>query len=230
MYTQCSGGIDSGGGGGGSTGGGGGGGGGGDGTGTTSGISPTTVLVIPPDIPVNNIQQYLKCFTGNQGATFTVYAEQPRPGRADTWAGFPPRVGHTFISISQNGITRVFGFYPSSSVALVDDAVGVIGDDSRHPYSVKVTTTISPAQLANLLTYINSNSGATYSLSEYNCTNFGIGASGATGLMLPNTYGDWGMSGGSTPGTLGQDMRTMPLPAGTTRALSGTAPANACGC
>lgn len=45
---------------------------GGDGTGTTSGLSANTVLVTPPDIPVNDIHQCLKCFNASQGATFTV--------------------------------------------------------------------------------------------------------------------------------------------------------------
>ncbi|MGI4885769.1 MAG: hypothetical protein ACRYFR_12495 [Janthinobacterium lividum] len=234
LYTDCgstgdvgSGGGSTGGGsdGGGSTGG------GGDGTNPTSTISPNTVLVIPPDKPVNNIRQYLKCFTASQSATFTVYARQPRSGRPDTWAGFPPNVGHTFISITQGGITRVLGFYPTSNVAPIQDAAGIIGDNSQASYSISITTTISPANLNSLLTYIYSHSGDTYSLSDYNCTDFGIGAAAAAGLNLPDTYGTWGgVSGGNNPGNLGQDMRTVPLPAGATRTLSGTAPANAGGC
>lgn len=231
IYTTCP--SDGGSTGGGSTGGSSdGGGSSGEGTSTSSAISPTTVLVIPPDTPVNNIQEYLKCFTASQSATFTVYAEQPRPGKPDTWAASTsgPKVGHTFISITQDGITRVLGFYPTSPKALIDDGPGIIGDDSHHAYSVSITTTLSPATLNSLLTYIYANSSNTYVLPDYNCTDFGIGAAGATGLTLPDTYGSWGMSGGSTPGTLGQDMRTMSLPAGATRTLSGTAPNNAGGC
>lgn len=232
LYTNCSGGGGSGGGGGGDGGSSGGGGGGGSGTGTTGAISPTTVLVVPPTTPVNNIQEYLKCFTASQAATFTAYAQQPRPNHPDTWApsASGPNVGHTFISITQNGITRVLGFYPTSDKAIFDDGPGVIGDNSQHAYSVRITTTISPGSLNSLLTYIYSHSNDTYSLTDYNCTNFGIGAAGAAGLTLPNTYGDWGIGGGSTPGTLGQDMRTMPLPVGATRSLSGTSPANTGGC
>ena len=69
-----------------------------------------------------------------------------------------------------------------------------------------------------------------YKLTNYNCTDFGIGAAEAAGLHLPDSYGSWGIGDGSNPGTLGQNMRTMPLPAGATRTLSDTAPANAGGC
>lgn len=206
---------------------------GGGATGPSAGtLSPTTVLVASPDKPVQDVREYLKCITASQGATFTVYARQPRPGTTDTWAGTlrNPDVGHTFISITQNGITRVLGFYPTSEKAIVDDGPSIMGDNSQEAYSVSITTTLSPAQLASLLAYINAHSSDTYSLNNYNCTDFGIGAAGTVGLSLPDTYGSWGIGGGSTPGTLGQDMRTMPLPAGATRTLSGTSPANAGGC
>ncbi len=230
LYSDCP--VDDGNSGGGGEGGVGGGSGGGFGSGGTSGLSPTTVLVAPPNIPVTDIRQFLKCFNTSQSAMFSVYARQPRPGTPTTWASSSsgPDVGHTFVSITQNGITRVFGFYPISDKAILDDGPGIFGDNGQTKYSIKITTTISQGDLNSLLTYIYSHSNNNYSLTDYNCTDFGIGAAGAAGLTLPDTYGNWGIGGGSTPGTLGQDMRTMPLPTGASRTLSGVSPTNTGGC
>ena len=228
LYSSCTGGIPGagggwGGGGGNTTGGGGGGGGG--------MLTPTRVLVVAPDKPVNNIQQFLKCFTANQSATLTVYARQPVPGSNATWS-LNGGVGHTFISISQNGITRVFGFYPTSGVSIIRNAMGMFGDNSQTPYTVSITTTITGTNLNNLLQYTYANSSSTYDLNNYNCTDFGIGAAAAAGLHLPDTYGVWGAGygGGSNPGNLGQDMSTMSLPPGAQRGPAGTSPSNNGGC
>lgn len=210
-----------------------GGGSGGGGTGNDTGsISSTTVLVRMPDKPIV-IRPFLRCFDASQGASLTIYARQPVPGTAETWDGniTTHDVGHTFISITQNGITRTFGFYPISEKAIFDAGPSIFGDNSQTPYSVSISTQLSPASLNSLLTYIYSKDNATYNLGVYNCTDFGIEAAGVAGLTLPRTYGSWGLGGGRTPGTLGQDMRTLSLPAGTTRNLSGgTSPANAGGC
>ncbi|MGI4821327.1 MAG: hypothetical protein ACRYFV_08965 [Janthinobacterium lividum] len=210
------------------------GGGGGGGSSNTS-ITATTVLVVPPDRPVNDIRQFLKCFTVSQGATYTVYAKQPVPGTTDTYVFGPngiPIVGHTFISITQNGITRVLGFYPTSSAAPLGPVTSVMGDDSQHPFDVSITTPISPNSLNNVLNYLYASLSNTYSLQNNNCTDIGIGASAQTGLILPDTQGTWGgVWGGSNPANLGQDMRTVTLPTGATRnTTGGTAPANQGGC
>lgn len=232
LYSDCpDGGGDTGGsgGGGGASGGGGGGPSAGDGQ---SELPADAVLVLPPDKPIANFQEYIKCFTTSQGATFTLYVRQPKPGTDDTWAGSieDPDVGHTFISITQNGITRVFGFYPTSNKAFFDDGPSIMGNNSQDPYSIKVTTAISQTSLINLLTYINSHSSFWYKLQDYNCTDFAIGAATAVGLTLPNATGFCGQGDCKNPGVLGQNMRTMPLPTGATRSLAGTSPANAGGC
>lgn len=230
LYSDCPDtGIGSSGGSGGS---GGGGGSEGGGASSPSGLSPDAILALPPDKPINNLREYLKCFTASQGATFTIYARQPKAGKPDAWSGNPvdPNVGHTFISITQNGITRVVGFYPTSKKSYAEDGPSIMGDNSQAPYSVQITTTISPTSLANLLNYINSHSGYNYRLYNYNCTDFAVEAAGVVGLMLPDPTGSYGLGECSTPGMLGQGMRTMPLPAGATRSLAGTSPANAGGC
>lgn len=218
--------------------------GGGGGTPTTGGggsgggggmLTPNTVLVVSPDKPIIDILDYIKCFNLNQSATFTVYARQPVPGHTDTWkwplGAARPDVGHTFISITQNGITRVFGFYPSSFAAPGVDSPGAFGNNSGDNYTVSITTIIAPNNVLNLIQYIISHTSSTYSLDNYNCTDFGIGAAAATGLQLPDTYGTWGgLSGGSNPANLGQDMRNMVLPSGASRGSARTAPPNQGGC
>ncbi|RZK39161.1 MAG: hypothetical protein EOO61_07410 [Hymenobacter sp.] len=196
-----------------------------------NGLSPNTVLVIPPDIPVNNIRQFLKCFSTSQSATFTVYVRQPVQGTDDTWS-LKGGVGHTFISITQNGITRVFGFYPTSRTAIINNSIGIFGDNSQTRYTISVTTTISGSQLNNLLQYTYNNENSTYDLDNYNCTDFGIGAAASVGVPLPDRFGIWvnGYGGGSNPGCLGYDLSTKPLPAGVQSGSAGISPLNSGGC
>jgi hypothetical protein len=195
-------------------------------------ITPTTVLVLPPEKPVSNLREYLKCFTANQGATFSIYVRQPIPGKSDAWNGniVKPDVGHTFISITQNNITRVLGFYPTSEKSYAGDGPSIIGDNSQDPYTLRVTKELSPTDLANLLSYINFHASYNYRLYNYNCTHFGVEAAAVVGLMLPDPTGSYGLGDCSTPGSLGQKMQAMPLPSGVTRSPAGNSPPNAGGC
>ncbi len=188
-------------------------------------LAPNVILAAPPTNQIANISDHLKCYDRTQGATFSVYAAQPRPGTRQTWSGnmLSPNVGHTFVSITQGGITRVMGFYPALGISpLNPSGPSVLSDDSDHDYSVRINFTLTPSQLANLLAYISAYPGA-YDLNNYNCTDFGIGASGAAGFPLPATDGSWGPgpNHGRNPGGLGQDMRLMPLPSGASRDLQG---------
>jgi hypothetical protein len=187
------------------------------------------VLVNRPDIPITDIKQYLKCFDTNQPATLTVYARQPVPGTNDTYTfdGITPNVGHSFISITQNGITRVFGFYPSSPTSYKEDAPGMWGDNSRTSYTGSASTQINGGNLWSLLQYVYSLEGKDYILSTFNCTDFAIRAAHAAGVDLPDTYGIWGgLGGGSSPGNLGNDLNTKPLPSGVQRGGGGLSPTN----
>jgi hypothetical protein len=230
----CTGGIPNTGGG--SWGGGGGSEGSGGGGGSGAGINNYTPLVFAPDNAISNLQDFLKCLDTSKGATMTVYVRQPVPGTSDTYKIGPngkPDVGHTFLSITQNGITRVLGFYPTSSAAILFDSPGIMGDNSSTPYTTSITVPLSVSGLSNVLGYIYLHSGVTYSLNNFNCTNFAIGAAAAGGLVLPSTTGQWGgglVGRGLNPGNLGQNMLTMPLPPGAQRSASGTSPSNSGGC
>ena len=203
---------------------------GGGGTGTTGTLSAITVVVIPPDKPVNNVREFLKCFDAKQAATLTIYVKQAVAGTRDTYSGTD--VGHAFISLSQNGITRVFGFYPTSDATIIMPVTSVFGDDSRHGYDVSITTTIPPASLNNILNYTYGYTSNQYSLQNNNCINYSIGIGAQLGWGLPDTKGVWlGVFEGSNPGDFGEDMRTMTLPSGVYRNLTGgTAPSNLGGC
>jgi hypothetical protein len=187
------------------------------------------VLVVPPTTPVTDIRQFLKCFDARQPAILTIYVKQAVTGTRNTYNGTD--VGHAFISLSQNGITRTFGFYPSSNAVVLFPVTRVFGDDSQHDYDVSVTTTIPPASLNNILNYTY-NYASKYSLQNNNCVNFAIGAGAQLNWGLPNTQGTWvGVFGGSNPGDFGEDMRTMMLPSGVSRNLTGgTSPSNAGSC
>jgi hypothetical protein len=100
-----------------------------------------------------------------------------------------PDVGHTFISISQNGITRVFGFYPTSPISIFVIGPGIFGDNSQTPYTVNISKQINSGNLYSLLNYIYSLYGKDYDLQKYNCTDFAIQTAHAAGIELPDTWG-----------------------------------------
>jgi hypothetical protein len=191
------------------------------------------ILVERPDNPVTDIRQYLKCFDTNQPATLTVYARQPVLGTNDTYTfhGIKPDVGHAFISITQNGTTRVFGFYPTSPISFMIDAPGMWGDNSQIPYTGSASARINAGNLWSLMQYIYSLEGKDYKLATFNCTDFAINAAQAAGINLPDTWGRWGgISGGSNPGDLGNDLNTKPLPSEVQKGGSGLSPTNKGGC
>jgi hypothetical protein len=162
-----------------------------DGTVPVATLSPDVTLFAPPPPThkIQNIQEHLKCFNKGKGATFSVYATQPKPGTRSTWAGSitDPNVGHTFISITQGGLTRVIGFYPAQGVTpFSPSGPSTLADDSDHDYSVRIALILSATQLEKVLNYIT-NYPQTYDLNKYNCTDFGIGATAAAGLSLPAT-------------------------------------------
>lgn len=186
--------------------------GGGSGSGQPPGFddggSPTlpvgdVMVTFSPDNPINDINDYLECFTTSQSATVTVYAAEPNPGSGDTNNG--SYVGHTFVSIQQGSTTATFGFYPVSDniyPLINNSSPSIMGDDSGDPYTVSISTTVTGAQLNTILNYAK-NYESTYHLNTYNCTDFGIEMGNRAGLNLPDAYDTWTMGGGSNPGTLG---------------------------
>ncbi|MES2061127.1 MAG: hypothetical protein V4456_04355 [Bacteroidota bacterium] len=195
---------------------------------------PTTpddpCLVKPPEpepvvinIPFNGSKidpkKETKCFDKTQTAKMTIYVQQPNPNTRDMMG--TNSVGHTFVGITQGGITRSFGFYPDSpTAAVLGSQTSEIHDNSAELYHVSIAKDISAAQLTSVINYIN-NYPPTYTLSSYNCTDFALGVAANGGLNLPSTTGTTTQLGltftGRNPGDLGEDIRNMTLPPGAVR-------------
>lgn len=179
------------------------------------GSSASSTVAINVSGPKISPAQENRCFTKSQSATLTVYVQQGSPGtRAPVGVN---QVGHTFIGIEQNGITRYMGYYPESSAGTIGLTVGrsyagEIHDNSNSPYNVSITAPVSSEQLNNILNYIN-NAPVTYNLNSYNCADFGIAVGNLGGMNLPNTTSS-GIFSGRSPGNLGEDIRSMNPPSG----------------
>ncbi|MFD2555242.1 hypothetical protein [Sphingobacterium tabacisoli] len=195
--------------------------GGGSGTGTwtpssewAADVSLNLLEEAPGDI-ITDIKSYLSVFNRNQGIYLTIYVEQPKYNSRDTWSGFPtdPNVGHTWVALNQGNVTRVVGFYPSSSVNpfTKNTSPSVLVDDSGHAASVSFSFNVPATNTVNVLNTISSYN-TLYNLDSYNCTTFAIDVAKAGGLNLPSTSGRWPGGGGFNPGDLGQDLRTFRPP------------------
>lgn len=163
--------------------------------------------------PANRIpdrQAHLRCFNTSQGASLTIFVDQPVPGHDDASSGVS-NVGHAWISITQGGITRTFGYYPDG-VAVPYSATNesILGNDSNHAFDVSVQIQLTAGELSQILNYAL-NMPETYNLNTMNCVNFVIESCGAAGIALPENTGTWPGGGGLNPGRFGQDMRNFDI-------------------
>ncbi|PRB00677.1 hypothetical protein CQ046_17775 [Chryseobacterium sp. MYb7] len=156
MYGQCNNGGGSG-----NSGGGSGGGGGGNGTPTISLTPP-----LPPDTPISDINDFLKCFDTSKPANLTVYA-------AKMFSSSPS--GHAFISITQGSNTMTYGFYPKNSGLEQIIGPGQMGNDSGHAYTTAWNIgNITPAQLQEIIKTSSAFANTSYDLRFNNCVDFAI--------------------------------------------------------
>lgn len=199
-----------------------------------------TILFANVSDPIlTDIKKYLNCFDLSSDATITIYVDQPKENSSDTWRFTynpldPVDVGHTFISITQNEITRTLGYYPTAGTINPGNgnisSTAVIRNNEGHEYDVSISASISGVQLSNVINSMAS-FNTTYNLNTYNCTDFGISIANSVGLNLPDTSGTWKYNGnGSNPGNLGQDIRAMTPTSGTINTTGGNAPSNKGNC
>ena len=185
-------------------------------------LSINDFVVEAPGDPIS-LNQYLNCFSNpSQNATFslTIYVDQPIPNQDDTWTNdgtiIDPdiNVGHTFISLNMNEsgttTTQTFGFYPFTGVnPSSPQTTGAWIDDGSHHYDVSATITLNTTQFNNLTTTIQNFGTPTYNLNSMNCSDAAIQICNTMGMSLSDTSGSWFGGGGSNPGNLGQDIRSM---------------------
>lgn len=184
-----------------------------------------------PDKPIADMAKYLECFDFTKNAIITIYVSQPIPNNSATHDGSV--VGHTFVSISQNGSISVFGFYPATDdiyPILNPSDPSAMGDDSNEHFDVSITKTVSGSTLQQIYNY-SVNFPSTYDLNDFNCSDFGITVGNLAGLNLPEANGTWPGGGGSNPGVLGQYIRNMNTSGGVSKnTTGGNAPSNKKGC
>jgi hypothetical protein len=157
------------------------------------------------DIP--NVAEYLKCFTAGTGAEVTIYVDQPvrnSPEAYDLLSGY---VGHSWVSITQSGVTRLIGFYPNgTALPWSDDVNGKLKEDSDRSFDVSVSFDFNPEQMASVLSFIRGPIPS-YQVNDYNCTDFVMELFSKANISLPKTIGSWPKGQGYNPGNFGEDMR-----------------------
>jgi hypothetical protein len=192
-------------------------------------------LVGGPSVVIRDRNDYFNCFKTTSPAILTIYADQPKAGSNDPVYGTD--VGHSWMSITQTvgntTVTRVFGYYPLDGASPMDPTdPGTLVNDSAHEYDVSLSVPLNARQLSLMLNYTINQLPGTYDLNTYNCTDFVVEACRAAGIPLPENSQTWFGGGGLCPGQLGEDLRTLDIPAKPeTRDLDGgTGPANSGGC
>lgn len=151
-----------------------------------------------------------KCFDVSQSAELTIYVQQGMEGSRQLVG--PNEVGHVFVGIKQNGIERYYGFYPESNANTAAVTVGVsynseLRNNSGELYHVSISKSISAIQLSSIVNYAN-NRPSTYNVNDYACTDFGIAIGKLGGINLPSTKVSSFMFNGTSPGNLGEDIKS----------------------
>lgn len=179
--------------------------------GAVSGLTPwsegTVLETLAPEFPVEDLQEFLACFNTSQSAVFTLYANQPIKNSSASVSGGGD-VGHAFISISQNGKTSTFGFYPSGEGLKSAYGPSVIGNNGGDSFDVSLSVNISGTTLASIINKAT-NYPNDYDVYNYNCTDYALELANLAGMDINNAWGVYPTGlGGDNPGKLGQILRT----------------------
>ncbi len=199
-------------------------------------------ILLAPNDPIDDMADFLSCFDFSQDATITLYADQPVTG-TNHLIGPNTNVGHAFISIKQGNHVASLGFYPNCTPCSVlpnpltlnpldfMPVPGVFGNDEGHSFDVSITLSITAPQLADLISIIiAASNNPVYNLASNNCTDLAVSffETAATNLDIPDAESPSPWSG-QTPGTLGEILRDISLPAGGIKNEDGgNAPTNNC--
>ncbi|WP_373517010.1 hypothetical protein [Pricia sp.] len=188
---------------------------------------------LAPDTPITDLKEFLKCYDITKPATITLYANQPSSGSS---ASFDPTstdpVGHAFISISQNGKTSTFGFYPESEAKKgAINGPSIMGNNGGDDFDVSMTMSVSGPTLKKIIAEAVS-FPTKYEIYSYNCTDYALELANLAGANIPNAWGPYpGGGGGDNPGKLGQIIRSKNNGNGITiNKTGGKAPGKTGGC
>ncbi len=186
--------------------------------------APESIVIENAESSIEDMSEYLKCFNLDQSARIVIYVDQPIANSAQAWSingsssssgGFI-NAGHSYIAIQQGDNRMVLGFYPETSVSNTQpSSTGTFGNDESTEFDVSISVPISAIQLLKIIGYCET--GLTYNLNTFNCSDFAIQVSNLAGLNLPESESTWSGGGGSNPGLLGQNIREMQLPSGAIR-------------
>ncbi|MFH6935577.1 hypothetical protein [Flavobacterium sp. FlaQc-30] len=198
--------------------------GGGSGSNAGNSLTAFTILASGPKI---DPKKENKCFNLSKSAELTIYVQQGKEGTRELIG--PNEVGHVFIGIRQDGIERYYGFYPESGansalVGVGKNYVSELRDNSKEMYHVSISKLISSSQLSLIVNYANNPPG-TYNVNSYACTDFGIVIGRLGGINLPSTKVSAITFSGTSPGNLGEDIKSGNFPNTTKTIIKSTAPA-----
>ena len=192
------------------------------------GLIDDEIVIIGPDIPIYNMEDYLSCFDRSQGARITIYADQPKSNTHNLYSS-NDGVGHAFFSIQQGSEIATLGFYPVSSMGSLFGATsGIFGNDQNHSYDVSISISINSSSLNEIFDMLILTSNPIYDLHQYNCTDVAVVISNFADINIPSceSPSTWN---GDTPGTMGQIIRNMTISSNITRnVLGGNSPSNNC--
>lgn len=169
--------------------------------------------------PAADLAKRMNCFSNvpsNASTTYslTVYADIPdNTNPSIVLYGTNP--GHAFVTLTKtNGSTTVsqtFGFYPANGIKSItfDHVTSKIVNDASHEYNAKITIpNMTEAQFNTAKSTALSNSGNTYDLNDYNCTDYAVdifnsvSVPGFSQLTVADNITPVGINYKTTPGGL----------------------------
>jgi hypothetical protein len=174
----------------------------------------------PPEHPIANVKDEVKCFTNNNTSTYSisVNVNEPVPGtRGLVNASSNFMVGHTYLTLEQNNsdgsqIIRNLGFYPQNSVKPgADIDVSTFGEDSNTPFAVSLQFSVSASELLTVMNTLIAEQAIPYDMNNFNCTNSAMQALHSININLPSTISNNLLFNGNDPGDLGEDLRGINL-------------------
>ena len=216
----------------------------------------TNFVVETPDKNLDNVPNYLKCFSNSSNNTYkiTLNVDQPISGSSapmNPFAQDKHTVGHTYLTLTQiqkstgETLQRTIGFYPAYEGNILNPNVpSEFHNDAEYSggWDVQLTFQITGEEMMKIVKYIPDYTKGNYDLSNRNCGNFALDALSQVGINVSpfwmNTY--WYSAGnsyifGSSPtiisgpsiGALGEQLyNTPPNRTATKSHAGGKAPKN----